>query len=405
VPSLLPEDVQRWLLTGLDHTILVTDENLTVVGDPILEWTVLDCTLKFNEPGSGMFVCPGYPWIREQIQAGNRIVVLRNRQVLMAGPFESLLYERSDDGQNAGDGTLTVHFSDDLANVVARCTYANPALAAGAQTTDNWVYTGNAELALRAAVNLNAGPGALVARQVPSLILGALASVGSSITLKADRMEPLGEVLRRGALVGGGLGFRTHQVGTDIEFQVYDPPDVSGSVRFSFGLGNLRYVGYERTAPSATVAIVGGQGEGADRLVLERINATGVADWGRLELLVPRPGNTPTAELNEDGDQALADADDTVRLQTAALDTYDQRFGIHYGLGDRVAIEPWQGLEIADPVMTVHLQAWPTAGEVVSSTIGSQAASADSAYIRRLREIDRRVGRLERGIAPVATIS
>lgn len=384
-----------------EHIILVTDKNLSVVGDPLVNWTTLDVTLRFNEPGSGLFTVPGYPWVREQLAASRRVVVIRDGVIIQSGPIEKWVYERSDDGENAGDGMVTVNWADDLAWVAGRLAYPNPALTPEAQTTDNWTYTGNAELGMHSLVNLNAGPGALVARRVPSLVMGATTGAGSTIDIKAEFFEPVCDVLRRAALAGGGLGFRTRQVGTQIQFQVYAPPDVSGSVRFGFGLGNLKYIAYEVTAPTVTTAIVGGQGTGADRFVLQRTDTTDEAAWGRLEKLVSRPGSDPTAELQADGDEALAEGGETARLPSNVVDTPDQQYGIHYDLGSKVAVESWPGEQIVDIVQTVHLQAWPTAGEVVSATVGSQAASNDPAWVKRLRDMDRRVGRLERTVTSV----
>ena len=395
----LPEDMQRWLLRALDHLILITDRDLNIIGDPISEWTTLDATVKFNEPGSGLFTVPGLPAIREQLVAGARVVVVRSGEVLISGPYESSLYERSDDGVNAGDGVLTVNFSDDLARVVARQVYPAPTLAPAAQNVDKWTMSGSGEQILRALVDLNAGPGALTARQIPQLVLGNLQGIGTTITTTADRMEPIGDVLRRAALASG-IGFRVVQVEETLQFQCYDPRDLSAEVRFSFGIGNLRYLGYEVSAPTATAAIVGGQGDGAARALIERVNTVEQAAWGRMETLVSRPGDAAAAELQADGDEALAEGAPTARLQVSAVDTPDQRYGEHYGIGDLVAVEPWTGTQLVDTVLTVHIQVWPTAGEVVSSTIGSQAATADKAFIRRLRAIDRRVGRLERNLSP-----
>lgn len=383
-----------------DYIILVTDPNLTVVGDPIVCWSTIDVTLKFNEPSSGLFTVPGYPWVREQLAPGYRIVVIRDQRILIAGPIEKWLYERSDDGDNAGDGNLTVNFADDLALVVARRAYPDPALTPSTQVIDAWTYTGNAEVALRALADGNAGAGALVDRRVPKLVLGTLAGVGASITSTAERMEPLGDVLRRVAVNGGGLGFRTRQSGTQILFEVYQPADRSNQVVFGFGAGNLKYVGYEVVAPSATAAIVGGQGTGADRFLTERVNAGGQASWGRMETLVNRPGNDPIAELNAAGDEALADGAETARLPTSTSDTPYQRYGVDYDLGTKVSVESWPGSMVSDIVATVHIQVFPTSGEYVSCTVGSQAESSDPAWIQRIRAMDRRLGYLERNVVP-----
>lgn len=384
-----------------DYTLLVTDQNLNVMGSPIVCWTSIDVTLRFNEPSSGMFVAPGYEWIRSQLGPGHRIVVIRDQQVLIAGPIEKWQYERSDDGDNAGDGTLTVNFADDLAFVAARLTYPDPTLGPSDQVIDNWSYTGNAELAIRDLVDYNAGENARAERRVPQLRLDSpAAGVGGSVTAKADRMEPLGTVMRRIALSGGGLGFRTRQIGTDIVFDVFEPLDKSEEVFFGFGYGNLKYVSYEVSAPEATTAVVGGQGEGADRYLIERNSAGPEAAWGRTETLVNRPGNDPLAELQTAGDEELADRAETARLPTSAADTPHQKFGVDYELGTRVSVETWPGSMISDIVTTVHIQVWPTAGEVISPTIGSQAELTDPKWLQRLRAMDRRLGYLERNIIP-----
>jgi hypothetical protein len=382
--------------------ILVTDSNLTVVGDPIVGWTTVDCTQRFNTPGSGQFSAPGHQWIREQIEASYRVVVVRDGDVFLAGPIEDSMYERSDDGENGGDGTLTVTFADDLSLVVARQTYPDPALTPEAQTSVEWTFAGNAEAGLRALANLNAGPGARAERRIPRLAVAGPVGVGTTVTARADLMEPLGDVMRRVAAAGGNLGFRTRQVAGQIVYEVYAPTDKSNIVRFGFGLGNLRYLGYQRSAPKATTAIVGGQGEGADRALIACTDATAEAAWGRREMLVNRSGTTPTAELQQAGDEALTEAGETARVQSSAFDSDDQRYGVHYGLGDRVSIQVWPGYEVSDLVRLVHLQAWATAGELVSAMVGSQEASHDPKWIQMMRQVDRRVGRIERIVKPSA---
>jgi hypothetical protein len=384
-----------------DYIILVTDKQLNVIGDPITSWTQIDVTLKFNEPSSGLFTAPGYDWIRSQLIPGCRIVVVRDGEVLIAGPMEKSLWERSDDGDNAGAGVVTVNFADYLSLIVARQTYPDGTLAPAAQVLDNWTFTGNAELALRELVDENAGPSALAARQIPQLVLGPVAGVGSSVTAQADRMEPLGDVLRRVAVAGGGLGFRAQQVGTQVEFQVYQPLDLANQVIFGFGAGSLKYIAYEATAPTVNAAIVGGQGEGSDRLLIERGNVASQDAWDRRETLVSRPGNDPVADLNADGDDALADGVETVRVPMSTADTPFQRYG-DYSIGSLVSVESAPGSMISDVVVSVHFQVYPTAGEVVATTVGSQAEQVDPMWIQRMRAMDRRVSYLERNVVPAA---
>jgi hypothetical protein len=394
--------------THSKYTLLITDESLYVVGDPIQTWTTLDVTLKFNEPGSGRITAPADPYLVAQLAAGNRIVVVRDPLVpgvapyfLTAGPIEKWTIERSDGGDdNAGNGNLTINFADDLALLAAHAAYPDPAHTADAQTANNWTFSGNAELALRALVDQNAGPSALVQRRVPLLALGAIASVGTAVTPQADRMEPLLDVARRIAVSGGGLGFRTRQSGTQILFEVHQPTDRSTSVRFSFGLHNVQYISYEVSAPTATTAIVGGQGTGADAAMIEVTNAADEAAWGRYEKYVARAGSVAPAQLTEDGNQALSEGAATERLATNVVDTPDQRFGIHYSLGDKVAIETLPGLQYSDIIGTVHIQAWATAGEMVAPIVGSQAEKSDPLWLQQITDLYRRMGKLERSVMP-----
>lgn len=379
--------------------LLVTDKNLNVVGDPIYCWDSLDVTLRFNEVSTGMFTCPAYPWIREMLAPGNRVVVIRNGQIFAAGPWERRLVERSDEGENSGVGKLTVDFADDLSLIVSRNAYPKPALTPETQDTDFWEYSGNSELVLQNLVNASAGPGAQAIRRIPRLVIAGPTGVGSNVSGKL-RLDQLGDGLRSIALAGGNIGFRTRQVGADIVFETYGTRDLSNSVRFGFGLNNLRYLAYEESAPAITTAIVGGQGEGSDRFLISRTDAPLESVWGRRETYVARPGSAPRAELDQAGDEAVAREAATARLQSSAWDTEDQRYGVHYGLGDRVSIEVGPGEQVSDLVRLVHLQAWSTAGELVSAMVGGQDASTDPQWIYRLREMNRRLGRLERTALP-----
>ncbi len=380
--------------------ILFTDRNLVPVGDPLPVWRELDIVGRFNEPGSGSFKSPVTPDLLDQVQPGNRVVVIRDGQEFLAGPIEKpgpYQWSLGNSGDDAGAGLLTVTFAEDEALVAGRTVYPDPTVAATAQTTAAyWTRTAaNAELVLRDAVNLNAGPGALLARRVPGLVLGTLAGVGSNVTI-TSRWEPLGDLLRRVALAGGGLGYRTHQVGQSIAFQVYQPRDLTGAVRFSRGLGNLRAITYEPEAPTATVAIVGGPGELEARTIREVVDSAGAASWWRLETFLDQTQTSVTAELDQAGADALASAGEQARLTTVTIDTPTQRYGYEYGLGDRVSVELYPGVEIQDVVRGFHLQANPKTGEIVTAVIGTQEASRDPGWLKIGRDLARRLSQLER---------
>ena len=142
-------------------TILTTDPDLTVVGDPIVCWTAVTSVLRFNTVSSGEFTAPAHPWLLDQLEPGRRIVLIRDGVVFCAGPWVTRKYVKSVGGEDSGVGRVTVTWADDLAWIAGRVTYPNPAQDAESQTAARYDAAGNAETLMRGLVNLNAGPGAL----------------------------------------------------------------------------------------------------------------------------------------------------------------------------------------------------------------------------------------------------
>lgn len=378
-------------------TILVTDRNLIPVGDPIAVWSDLEVVGRFNEPSSGSFKMPATAANLTLLAGGNRVLVLRDNEEFVAGPFERPFGPYTWDAEKGGPGEVTVHFADDSALIAGRVTYPEAEAVATDQTAvEAWTAVGiNGEEVMRLLVDLNAGPGALLERRIPKLVLGPLASVGGLVTI-TSRFEPLGDALRRVALAAGGLGYRTRQAGQNIEFQVFGPLDLSGTVRFSRGLGNLRSLTYEVEAPTVTAAIVAGQGEGTARTIREVTDPAAIAEWWRLEKFIDQRQTNETAELDAAGAEAVTDGGQRIKISTVTVDTDDQKYGIHYGLGDQVAVEYVPGLQRTDVVRGVQFQASAETGELVTALIGSQEASGDPAWLKVGRDLARRLGILER---------
>ncbi|MEV7268399.1 siphovirus ReqiPepy6 Gp37-like family protein [Micromonospora aurantiaca] len=385
--------------------VLVTDRALTQVGPPLAGVRDLDVELRHMTAGAGTFTVPATPVLLEQLAAGNRIVVQRRAglgrpwDVFGAGPLEAEPGEwewsaNPKDG-SAGLGRISVPFSTDEAYVVERVTFPVPGQPATAQVASAvWTGAGNAEAVMRSVVDLNAGPGAIAARRVPGLVLGALAGVGGNVSI-STRFQPLGDVLRTLALAGGGLGWRVVQVGTTLEFQVFAPRDLSGTVRFSRGLGNLRKFRWQPKSPTCTVAIVGGQGQGTARTIRERVDAAAVTRWRRVEKFIDQRNTSVLAELDQAGDEALADGAEQLGLDTETIDTPRQAFGVQFGLGDRATVELPTGVVLTDVVTSARLTGDAKRGYRVSSTVGTRPQSADLAWLAEVRRIRRRLQNLE----------
>jgi hypothetical protein len=383
--------------------LLVTDGNLIPVGDQISGWTSVVATPSFNTVGTGTVTMPATAAIREQLGIDRaRLVVYRDDRYFMGGPIVQGGFDWTQQSGSGGSGDqsepglLTVNFADDFAWIANEVVYPDVAHAATGQTTANYVLTAtNAEVVLRDLVNLNVGPGAIAARRVPQLVLGGLASVGTSINF-TGRFDPLGDALRRAAIAGGGLGFRTVQSTAGIEFVVYQPSDLTASIRFSRGLSNLQMLKYAPQAPTCTVAIVGGDGTGSSRTIRERVNSSAVTRYGRIVKWINQGSTADTTVMDQAGDQALADGAESAQVTFSAIDTDVNQYGVNYALGDQVTVEVWPGFDISAVVRAVTLTADPTTGEVLTPLIGTDAAIKDSRILRELRSLGARIDPLER---------
>lgn len=380
-------------------TLLITDADLEVQGDPLTGWSSLDVTLKFNEPASGSVALPAHPEVMQQLVPGARMVVIRDGSIWCAGPMEQPTDYSWDIDSANGVGEVTVTFSDDLATIAGHITWPEPTLTWAGQHGDTWrTFTAtNAETLIRTLVNENCGPGALTARRIPHLVLDTVAGAGSATAL-STRFEPVLEACRRAAAAGGGIGFRTRQDGGQIKFGCYTPADKTAVARFSTGLGNLRGLQYSQSAPTVTHALVAGnETEGSSiRTFVEVADAAAAAAWWRVERYVDGGAeNDTTGELTAAGTTEIAEGAAPVSLATVTVDTDDLQAGRDFGLGDKVAVALPHGLQVTDVVRAINLQAAANEGERVSSVIGSQDATTDPRTVRLIRTLTRRLGRLE----------
>ncbi|EPH40844.1 siphovirus ReqiPepy6 Gp37-like family protein [Streptomyces aurantiacus] len=380
--------------------LLITDKNLAVQGDPLDGWTSLDCTRRFNEPGSGSVELPARPDVMAQLQPGARLVIIRDGAVWMAGPLEIPTDFSWSVTEDPGWGRVTVTFTDDLATVAGYITWPTPADAWTAQPANTYrqLAATNAETVIRTLVGENCGAGARPERRIPRLTLDTAAGVGTSTTLKT-RFEPLLDVCRRIALDGGKIGFRTGQAAGQILFGCYAPRDLTATARFSIGIGNLRSIQFKRSAPTVTHALIAGTEPDigtTGRTYVQVADPAAAASWWRVERYVDGSAQTDTdGELTQAGNGEIAGGAAPVELATVTVDTPDLKAGREFDLGDRVTVALPFGVEVADLVRSIHLQATPDAGEVVTTLVGSPEATTDPATVKTLRTLARRLGRLE----------
>lgn len=375
--------------------VLVCGADRIPVTDPV-PYTSLTAEIKLNAVGTGEFEAPAEPALVDAVSTpGNTIVVIYGGGYFAGGPIEKpgcLPWDAT-----AGIGTIKVNFATWERYLADRITYPDPTVAAESQVLTSWAATAtNAETVMRDLVTHNAGPAALTPRVVPGLVLGASSGASTSIDL-TTRFEALTDVLRKAATMGGGLGWRVRLDGplrsSQLLFEVYTPRDLSTDVIFSRSLGNVLSLSTEPEAPTATVAIVGGDGAGGSRAIVERSDPSAVAGWGRVEKWVNQSSTATTpAEMQQAGDAALVEFGEDPGLSCTAVDSSQARYG-DYGLGDIVGIETGVGVFLSGAVTSVKLTSTPDKGDTVTPTIGRNPRSRQAS---QARDVERRMARIER---------
>lgn len=408
-----------------EYTLLITNPaGSEVLCDPIEVgnprtgepgWSEIRLGPRLNEVGTGTIACTARPDILAAVnQPDNRVVALRETEtgdeptVELAGPIELPKhgYQAARDGID-GPGLLTVTFADDLVLLAERLVYANPAVAATAQTTTKYTITGqNPETAARNLVNLNAGPGALTARRTPGLVLGPVnnvlagVTVSTSFTRDAVLADALREVVRLGAVAAGiwprRPRLRVVPVNNQLQFVVELPPDLSADVVFSRELGNVDESEYAPEAPTDTVAIVGDATPGTGRVFKERINtAAHNAGWRRREVWVDARGADNAAEQEQAGDEALAEGGPKNGYTLKPIETPQTRYGYDYPLGALVSAEAYPGAFISAVVTGADITVTAEKGEQVAPIIGVEGDRITDRKAAEIRRILRRLSAIE----------
>lgn len=279
---------------------------------------------------------------------------------------------------------LAVTGVDDTIWLKARNAHPQPGTAAPPYSTTAYdVHTGQLTTVLGELVNVNAGPGAVAARQVPGLTVPPPAPAGGVVTVNA-RWQNLLQLMQdtaRGIVIFSIV---------DLKFQAVVPAD--HGVVFSQGLETL--AGWKVTAEAPTVnkVVVAGQGQLAARLIREAQDSTSIGTWGLYEQFQDRRDTAVVADLDQAAGDTLAAGVKPTTVVFTPLDTPGQEFGHDWNLGDTVTVVAG-GLTVIDEVREVTVTLDDN-GATVTPSVGTPAG--DLALFRSLAGLDRRVRQLER---------
>ncbi|MEU6651271.1 siphovirus ReqiPepy6 Gp37-like family protein [Streptomyces sp. NPDC046900] len=378
-------------------TVQVRDQNLRILG-VVDDFTSLSLIPRFNAVGAFILNISADSPKADLLIPGNGLVIQRGSKVLISGPIREPNWSS---GQ--GKGTLTVNGVDDMTLLAGATCWPNPTAADSAQTDPVYKISGVvAETAMRTLVNLNIGPGAQAARKISNLTLATDGGYGTSITRQVNQFDNLLAVLQDVAKTAG-LGFRIVQVGSSLQFQVYEPADLSASAKFSFKLGNLIDSAYSVTAPTCTKAVVVAGGSSSPRQVkvYTRADAAFPGPW--IEQFVDLTSVDTasvdlTAQMDQAADEALTSGAAQGNLTMTPIDTPQLQFGRDYTVGDQVSCQVRDDF-ISDVVREVNITFDAQGGYVAKAVIGSSDSTDNQDVLARqfayIARIFNRLRRLE----------
>lgn len=334
--------------------------NLRRTGE-VTDLTKLEVVGRHNDVGTWVLELDRASAAAELMLAAEGLVIVRDGATLMSGP--RLVRQTTLEG---GKHKLLLAGVDD--NVWLRRRLALPVPGGppyAAQAYD--VRRGVAETVMRAYVDANLGPGAIVARRLAGLTLAADGLRGAQVVGYA-RYQLLLELMQELALAGG-LGFRVVQVGLGLQLQFYAPADRTRAAVFSTELGNLAGYDYSDELPTATYAYVAGQGEGTARTIVE--GAAAGAPY-RAEVFKDQRDTNEQAALEQSRAEALTEGQGTTALKLSPIDTDSVAYGRDYALGDRVTVLV-DGEQLQDVVREVKLT-WDASGKQLAPVVGTPGA-------------------------------
>ncbi|WP_369186486.1 siphovirus ReqiPepy6 Gp37-like family protein [Streptomyces sp. R08] len=380
-----------------DLLVEVRDKSLTRVGTIPADLLLLEAEDIHNNVGTWKLTISSEHWLAPVLSTpGAGLIVTGPSDVLFSGPVT-----KTETAVTATDplGTLTVEGVDDtiiLSDMLAWPQPSNGDAATQTVATDD--KTDAAETLMHYYVSANCGPNAPANRRRDSLTLGTNGMRGAIVS-KSPRFQQLGELCKELA-EPNGLGFRIVQRGTNLVFETYAVTDRTKDARL--GVVNNTLAGQRVTVstPAKTRVIVGGDGDGSNRLFVPVDNPDSVAsetDWGRrIESFIDERSSTDTAELAQKGAESLADGGTTLKAaQAVPMEDSALDFGRDWFLGDKVSVIVG-GTEMAAVVTGMTLKVTED-GYRLGATLGDPTPlSADAAAASAQKDLESRVSSLER---------
>lgn len=388
-----------------DFTFEVRDENLNRLGQilpgDLVGW---ESVLRFNNVGvwsiemvatvemAQLLSTPGYGIIVTHKDAG----------VILSGPTISAetIYEQGDPL-----GVTKIMGVDDSVILADRLAYPQPSNADVATQTSAYdsVSFMQASTAMYWYVERNLKPGvASATRAIPNLTIATDTGIGSNIS-KSARFDVLGTLLADIAAIDG-LGFDIKQVDGNLEFNVFQPTDRSGTIRMDVANQTLSKTSFGYGAPQITHAIVAGQGQGLNRQLIDVTTTDSLSAESlfarRIESFIDQRNTGDVDELTQAGLEKLADGGQTqTSVDVIPSSDITMQYGTDWNLGDRVTVVV-ANQEVSATVTQVSIKV-ESNGVFIGATVGEpNGVDFEAIVTRKQTNSATRVDALERKETP-----
>lgn len=357
-------------------TISVTDKAFgqrETIGNPT-QLTVVPRHMQ--QPTASLVVPFTHAAVPLLMTAGARVEIDYMGQHLVGGIVSSI----QGDGLKA-TSTLTVQVSDDYRLVTRMLAWPVPTgtVTSGSvsgQTVEYRTLTGPAETVLKSVIVENATR--------LGLPVTVLASMGRGATITATfRFHPIADRVI-GLADAAGVGLTVVRSGSGFVVDCYTPRVYPTVLTETSRV--VRDWSWNRSSPSATRVIVGGQGNGVARTFRRVIGTTLESTWGDVvEVFTDANDLTTSADLDARAAQTLVDNAPAAGLSVSLAENGDFRYdpsgaGASVRVGDLISMEVGPGIVVTDVLREATLSYSAGGGLKVTPTVGDSQSTDDQIF-------------------------